>query len=163
MNVVDGFQCAMRMAAMVCDGYLSDLTDEEMMVRPAKGCNHIKWQLGHLIAAEHGMVSAIVPGSMPALPAGFGERYTKDTCASDNPADFDSKADLMRIHHEQREATSRVIASQTESSLDQPSPEPFAHYAPTWAALLMLQPTHWLMHGGQWAVIRRKLGRAPLF
>jgi len=27
----------------------------------------------------------------------------------------------------------------------------------------MLHPQHWLMHAGQWAVVRRKLGKPPLF
>ena len=37
-------------AKMICDGYLDDLSDEDMMKRPHPGCNHIKWQVGHLIA-----------------------------------------------------------------------------------------------------------------
>jgi hypothetical protein len=31
------------------------------------------------------------------------------------------------------------------------------------AGIFLMQGTHWTMHAGQWAVIRRKLGRAPLF
>jgi hypothetical protein len=26
-----------------------------------------------------------------------------------------------------------------------------------------MQGSHWMMHAGQWAVLRRKLGRPPLF
>ena len=31
------------------------------------------------------------------------------------------------------------------------------------ATMLALAGTHWLMHAGQWAVVRRQLGRPPLF
>jgi hypothetical protein len=30
-------------------------------------------------------------------------------------------------------------------------------------ALFSVEGSHWLMHAGQWAVIRRQLGRKPLF
>ena len=40
---------------MISTSYLGDLTDEEMMHRPHPDCNHIKWQMGHLIASEHMM------------------------------------------------------------------------------------------------------------
>ena len=60
-------------------GYLGDLTDEDLMKRPIEGTNHIKWQLGHLIAAEHQMIEGVAPGSMPPLPEGFAEKHKKDT------------------------------------------------------------------------------------
>jgi hypothetical protein len=29
--------------------------------------------------------------------------------------------------------------------------------------VLLLVPSHCLMHAGQWAIVRRKLGKPPLF
>ena len=36
------------------------------------------------------MQEGVAPGSMPPLPGGFADRYTKETAASDDPAAFDS-------------------------------------------------------------------------
>jgi hypothetical protein len=58
-------------ADFLVKGYLTDLSDSELMVRAAPGINHINWQLGHLITSEHGMIEQCLPGSMPPLPAGF--------------------------------------------------------------------------------------------
>src|SRR5262245_38109749 len=95
MNAKDVLKLSIDMGRMVSLPYVEDLTDAELLKRPHPKCNHIKWQLGHLIAGENQMIEQIAPGSMPALPAGFAERYTKETASSDDPAKFDSKADLL--------------------------------------------------------------------
>ena len=35
--------------------------------------------------------------------------------------------------------------------------------APSVGAAFSMQGGHWLMHAGQWAVVRRQLGREPIF
>lgn len=160
MNVKDAIRMSIDMGQMVCMGYLEDLTDEEMMQRPYPGCNHIKWQVGHLITSEHRMMDQAVPGSMPALPDGFDDRYTREQACVDDPAKFDSKEELLRVFHEQRTATLAALDAIDEAKLDH---ETGISYAPTVAAVFEMQGSHWLMHAGQWAVVRRQLGREPLF
>ena len=147
----------------VAMAYLADMQDAELMRRPHPGCNHVIWQLGHLIAAEHMMISSIAPGAMPALPAGFAERYTKETAKIDDPTKFDSKEVLLRVYREQRAGAVKALESMTDEQLGTESPEGVRGYAPNFAAMFGLQGGHWLMHAGQWAVLRRQLGREPLF
>ncbi len=147
----------------IVEGYLGDLTDADILVRPVPGTNHIAWQLGHLIAAEHGMVNAVAPGTMPPLPEGFAAQHANNTAGSDDPAAFLKKDDYLRIFREQRAGTMAALAKQSDADLDAPSPEKFRHFLPSVGALFSMQGTHWMMHAGQWAVIRRKLGRKPLF
>lgn len=163
MNARDAIRLSIDSAKFVTLEYLADLSDEDMLQRPHPECNHIKWQMGHLISSEHQMINGVCPGSMPALPDGFVERYTNDTARSDNPDDFDSKADLRRLLEEQRDGTLKALAAQSDDDLEQPSPEQFQAYAPTVADVFSLQGGHWMMHAGQWAIIRRQLGRPPLF
>ena len=47
--------------------------------------------------------------------------------------------------------------------LDAPAPESLKQIAANVGGIFSMQPTHWTMHAGQWAVVRRKLGRPPLF
>jgi len=163
MDPRQAIQLAIDSSHMVSMAYLDDMTDDELMHRPHPGCNHIKWQLGHLIASEHQMIEGVAPDSMPSLPEGFVERYTKETAASDDAGGFDTKAELMRLFEEQRSATLSTLAGQSDADLDAASPESMQAYAPTVGAAFSLQGGHWLMHAGQWAVIRRQLGRPPLF
>lgn len=160
MNVKDALKLTINMGRMVSMGYVEDLTDEELMRRPHPQCNHIKWQLGHLIAGEHAMIEQIAPGSMPPLPEGFTERYAKEAATSDDAAAFDSKAELLEAFEAQRTGTLAALDNLDDADFDKPTG---VEYAPTVGAMFELQGSHWLMHAGQWAVVRRMLGRPPLF
>lgn len=160
MNAKDALKLSIDMGRMVSLPYVEDLTDAELMKRPHPKCNHIKWQLGHLIAGEHEMIEKIAPGSMPPLPAGFVERYSKDTAGSDDPTKFDSKTDLLKAFEAQRAGTLKALEKTAEADLDK---QTGVEYAPTVAAMFELQGSHWLMHCGQWVVVRRMVGKPPLF
>ncbi len=147
---------------LVTRGYLDDLTDKDLFVRTVPGANHIAWQLGHLLAGEHQMLTGL-GHQAPPLPPGFTEAHTKETAASDDPAKFFKKADYLGLMDKMKAASLAAIDATPDHTLDQPGPESMREYAPTVAAVLTLLGTHWLMHAGQFVPIRRKLGRAPLY
>jgi len=163
MNSRDAIQLNLDMATMVCTMYLADLDDRDLLVRPSPGCNHIAWQLGHLIANEHAMMELLKPGSMPSLPAGFAEKHTTATSRLDSASAFYSKAEYLQHYQAQRQGTIALLKGQSDADLDQPAPEKFQAYCKNRGDLFSLQGSHVLMHVGQWAVVRRNLGRAPLF
>jgi len=148
---------------MVALPYIEDLTDDQLMMRPHPECNHLIWQIGHLIGSEHAMVEGVAPGSMPPLPAGFTDKYTAETAKSDDQADFHTKAELLQLLAEQSAATLTALDKLSEADLDQPAPESMQSYAPTVGAAFSLVGTHWLMHAGQWVIVRRQLGKPPLY
>ena len=163
MKAADLVRVAFDGSDVIWRGYVADLSDADLLVRPVPGANHINWQIGHLIASENGFVTGIWPGSMPSLPGGFTERYGRDRAAIDDPAAFATKDELMRIFEEQRAGTLAALERLREEDLPQPGPEASRSYFPTVASVLLGIPAHWTMHAGQWAVIRRKLGKPPLF
>ena len=160
MNSRQALKLAIDAGDMISLPYLEDLTDKEMLHRPCAGCNHVNWQVGHLIVSEYEMMNKAIPGSLPPLPSGFAEKYTKDTSNSDDPNAFAKKDELLKIHKQQRAATLAALERVTDQQLDGPSGFDFV---PTVGGVFSMQGSHWLMHAGQWAVIRRQLGRKPLF
>ncbi|MFO0905282.1 MAG: DinB family protein [Pirellulales bacterium] len=160
MNAKAAIRLSIDTGNMVAMAYLGDLTDADLMRRAAPGINTINWQLGHLIAAEHQMVNQACSGAMPPLPPGFLEKYSKETAGSDDASQFCSKDELLQVAAAQRAATLAALDKLPEADLDKPTG---LDYAPTVAALFSLQGSHFLMHAGQWAVVRRQLGRPPLF
>ncbi len=86
MSPKDALKLSIGMSDFIISSYLSDLSDSDILVRPVPGMNHIAWQLGHLISAEHRFVDMVKPGSCPALPAGFDEAHNKEAAKSDDPA-----------------------------------------------------------------------------
>ena len=163
MNAREAIKASYAMPDTICQSYLGDLSDKELMVRPVEGANHIAWQLGHLIGSEHQLVESVCPGSMPSLPEGFTDKHTKETSSSDDPAEFLSKDEYLKLAKEQRAGTLAALEKLSDDDLDKPSPESLQQICPTVGSIFSMQPTHWTMHAGQWAVIRRKLGRPPLF
>lgn len=160
MTAKDVLRLTINMGRMITTSYLSDLSDEDLLHRPHPDCNHINWQMGHLIASEHGLINKAAAESMPALPAGFADRYSRESARSNDPAAFLSKSELMEAYESQRAGTLAALDRIDEAEFERPTG---LDYAPTVAALFEMQGSHWIMHAGQWAVIRRQLGRPPLF
>lgn len=163
MNARGAIRLSMQAAEGIWKSYLADLTDAELLVRPVEGANHIAWQLGHLIAGENWMMEQLQPGSMPPLPAGFNDKYKPETAGLNNASAFCTKDECLQVYEQQRAATLAALDKMSDADLDRESPEKLRSFAPTVAHVLDMQSTHYLMHAGQWAVIRRKLGRKPLF
>jgi hypothetical protein len=163
MNAREAIRNSIQSANAISQGYLEDLQDQDLLVRTVPGINHLAWQLGHLIKSEHEMVELTCPGTMPALPAGFGEKYTSETAKLDNAAAFHTKAEFLKVLAAQRTGTLQALEKLSDADLDKPAPEPLQHFVKTVGDVFGMQATHWVMHAGQWAVLRRKLGRAPLF
>src|SRR5581483_11268427 len=128
MNAHAVLRVALAGADSISTSYLNDLSDADLLVRPVPGANHIAWQLGHLIAAENMMIGQACPGVMPALPAGFAEKHTKDTAGSDDRGAFLGRDEYLRLYREQREATLKALDSLSEADFDRPAPEKFRQY-----------------------------------
>ncbi len=163
MNARESIKASIDLGKMISTSYIGDLSDDDLMRRPHAACNHIKWQLGHLISSENQMINGCLPGSMPDLPAGFADRYKKETAGNDDVAFFHSKEELLSLLEQQRSATMAALEKCSDKDLDKPSPESMQAYAPNVGSAFAMQNSHWLMHAGQWAVVRRQLGHPPLF
>jgi len=163
MNIKDAIRTQFTVADFMVERYLTDLSPSELLTRPAPDANHIAWQLGHLLSAETRLVEAAVPGAMPALPAGFVERHSKDAAVSDKPTDFHSKEEYFELAKTVRAAALKALDSQSESDLDRP----VSGRVPPWVKragdCFVTAAGHWVLHAGQWVVLRRKLGRERQF
>ena len=142
---------------------LGDFSDADLLVRPAPNANHGAWQLGHLIVAEQHAGNAVKPGSMPELPAGFADRFSKEKAKSDNPADFPTRAELLAQFERVRRGTVAWARAMTQQDYGAPTPEKMQGWAPTVGQLAIALSGHVAMHLGQFQVVRRKLGKPVLF
>ena len=158
MNGREAIRTALQSTQHLVNWFLEDLSDADLLVRPAPGANHIAWQLGHLISAEKGIVSGQLPGSSyPEFPAGFDEQHNKDATAKD--AGFLSKAQYLDLYSKVRAATRAALSKVSDADLDKPSTGRMAAMFPKLGSVLTLAANHPLMHLGQFAVVRRKLGK----
>ncbi|PHR97925.1 MAG: hypothetical protein COA78_26750 [Blastopirellula sp.] len=163
MSIAAHIKASLDLPNIIVQGYLADLTDCQLLVRPQPQMNHIAWQLGHLISGENFHVNQVVPDSMPELPDGFADKHTIETSVIDDPEAFYSKAEYVAEMQRQRAGTLAVLAQLSDEQLLSPSPESIHYFGPTIGSVFAGEATHWMMHAGQWAVVRRNLGKPPLY
>jgi uncharacterized damage-inducible protein DinB len=142
---------------------LADFSDADILVRPCPNANHAAWQLGHLTLAESGMLNSIKEGLVPALPADFAAKFTKETVSNDDAAFFPKKAALLAQFAKVNDAVIAWGKSLSQADLDTPTTGRMAAFVPTTGHLMALMSNHIMMHMGQFQVIRRKLGKPILF
>jgi len=160
MTANDVLVHSLKMDLAVWNMLLDDLSDADLLVRPVPGANHIAWQLGHIIAAEHRFISEIGK-SMPALPPGFAEQHGKDKAGSDQG--FLSKSDYLQFLTTVRTASVAAAAGASNEELDRVNTGSMAQFCPTIGTLYALVAAHASMHVGQVSVVRRQLGKPVKF
>jgi uncharacterized damage-inducible protein DinB len=159
MTAKDAIKSVSNFNMHVLETYLSDLSDADLLTRPVPGANHIAWQLGHLISSEISMLSMIPGGSPLELPSGFAERHGKETAKLDPPKNFLTKAEYLSIFKRVREQTMAKLDKLPDADLDKPNTGSMSKMCTTLGLLFLLAVNHQMMHAGQFAVLRRKLGK----
>lgn len=159
MNSIDAIKQAYELSHMVLSGYLGDFSDEDLMQCPGEGCNHIAWQLGHLISSECSLLNMVAPGAAFDLPEGFAENHNKENSKSDDTSKFHSKAEYLELMGKVKEATFAALDGLNEEDLDKPGPEDMRQFCPTVGSMFLLIGAHPMMHAGQLVPVRRKLGK----
>jgi len=163
MSIATQIKAELSMPTFVAQSYVQDLNDDELFIRPHEKANHIAWQLGHLIASENSLNNMVCPGSMPALPAGFAEKHSKETAVSDDKSDFCTKDEYLAAMETQRAGTLALLDKLSDEELEKPAPENIQKFGATVGAVVAGQSAHWMMHAGQWVIVRRQLGKEAMF
>ena len=159
MKTKDAIKQTHEFSNMVLNGYLGDFTDEELLQRPGEGCNHVAWQLGHLISSECSLLNMVAPGAAIELPAGFEENHGKENSKSDDASQFCSKAEYLELLGKVKEATFAALDGMADEDLSKDGPEDMRQFCPTVGSLFVLIGTHPMMHAGQLVPIRRRLDK----
>lgn len=160
MNAIEVIRLTAATSDMVVNTYLADLEDADLLRRPHPECNHLAWQLGHLIAAECDLLNLLQPGAAPGLPEGFAEAHSREMIGNDDATQFHSKAEYLALYEKVRAVSRDALASVSEADLGAPNPkEDFRQMFPTVGSMYVLTATHPMMHVGQWVPVRRTLGK----
>ena len=163
MSIATQIKHELTLPGFVVQSYLKDLSDEDLLRRPVPNANHIAWQLGHLIKSEHNLNNMVCPDSMPDLPAGFADKHSDEAAASDEPSAFCTKDEYLQAMEVQRAGTLALLDKLSDEELEKPAPEQIQRFGATVGTVIAGQTSHWMMHAGQWVIVRRQLGKAANF
>lgn len=162
MKAQDVLKASLKTTQMIFHSYVNDLTDAELLERPGPGCNHLAWQLGHLISSNSSILNSIAPGAAPTLPSGFDAQHAKAMASSEDNSGFLTKDQYLELFRKLDEAILAAFDRLTEEDLDKPSPENWRGKFPTVGSLAVLLTSHTMMHVGQWVPVRRRLQKPVL-
>lgn len=162
MDAKDAIRSTANFSTMVLNSYVSDLDDADLLRRPGTDCNHLAWQLGHLIGSEVHLLEAVAPGQAVELPEGFAAAHSKENSHNDDPSSFLSKDDYKALFEKVRAGTLAALDACSASDLDTPAPENWRSFCPTVGDMYVLIASHPMMHAGQFVIVRRQLGKPIL-
>ena len=150
----------LKTADLVTRRYLEDFPTESWDLRPHPHCNHLNWQFGHLLLSEIelicGSLNQAPPISTTLLAAYKKPSTTKPPLtASDAATDLLTPTQLWAYYDQVRASTLRLLEQTEALDLDQPAMPSVRAYCPTIADAFLQVSQHWLMHSGQWVVLRR--------
>src|SRR5262245_60077800 len=123
MNANDAIRAASQVSSIVLKTYIADLSDADLFERPGPGCNHLAWQLGHLISSEGALLDMVQPGTSIKLPEGFAAKHSKETIGVDDPKKFYTKQEYLDLIDKVQTATFAALENVSDSDLDKPGPE----------------------------------------
>jgi len=160
MQLRDSFRHGLHLSNMMMNMFLGDMSDEDILVRPVPGANHIAWQLGHLLINENNSIKLL--GATPVeLPAGFEAQHTKESAATDTG--FLPKRGYLELAAKVRMTLLNAIDAAPDSKFDEPLTGMLAMLAPNLGALMVLLAIHESNHAGQFSVVRLSLKKKVMF
>lgn len=164
MNGIEAIVSSLESTGQMLEGFISDLSDNDLLVCPVEGANHIAWQIGHLISSERFIMEGNLPGAQYApLPANFENVHGRESTTKNSNQGFLSKDTYIDLFRKTRAASIQAVKALKDTDLENPTTGRLAAKAPTVGKLYLLASHHILMHIGQFSVVRRKLGKPVLF
>ncbi len=143
--------------------HVADLTDADLMTRPAPSANHGLWQLCHLARSAAQLAKLLSPEHPFALPAIYAEVGGKNSAGNNDPQAFPTKVEVLDVLDQALAVQREGLLKLTDDDLAKPAPEKFRSFAPRMGDLLAMGPMHTAMHLGQIQVLRRALGKPNVF
>ena len=159
-TVNDSLVFGLSSSATMLTRYVADLSAQEFHHRPSPGANCAAWTVGHLAMTDRNGLKRL-GAPLPALPDGFEKRFSRDE-GCPQAQEFGDVKQVVAVFEEHRNRLIAAVKAATPQQLAEKMPKPIA-MATTIGEALAFLGVHTAMHAGQVVMIRRSLGRSPLF
>jgi hypothetical protein len=160
-SAIDAIMFNLQAARGMLDVMTSDLKGADWTHRITPSANCAAWLVGHLILTERRALVNIEYQDLPALPDDFEARFSRDNGAP-AAAEFGDPTILVPLFDKHRGLLIEAVKHFPIEKLDVALPKPGPRFK-TYGEFLMFMGLHVTVHAGQISLIRRHLGRPPLF
>ena len=146
---------------------LETIPESDWFIMPAGCPSHVAWQVGHLAFAEARLVVERVGGRPEVgggvLPDEFIRLFARNSVPDASPANHPSPAEIRRVLDRVHDAALKMLRDTADDDLEtlvQGSPHRFCR---TKADFARWVSHHEFLHSGQIGLIRRMLGKGPVW
>ena len=146
---------------------LLENTDEsEWFRQPAEGVTHIAWQVGHLAMAEYRLALERIRGRNPEdaslISDEFQAHFRRDSVPNPDASCYPALTEICAVLDRVHQQALRELPALTEQDLDSQPTAPHPLFDTKLGALLWCAQ-HEMLHAGQIGLLRRLLGRPPVW
>jgi hypothetical protein len=141
--------------------YIDDLQPQEYLHRATPSGNCVAWLIGHLTMTDRAALKNIGVSDLPPLPDGFEKRFSRDAgCPQAN--EFGDVIGLLPLFDKHRKLLIDAVKLASADLLDKPLEKPHPLFGKV-GEFCNFVALHATMHAGQITMLRRSLGKPPLF
>lgn len=165
MSQVFALLDAIREARVYTRALLDATSSDEWFLMPG-GVSHVCWQVGHLAMAEYRLCLERIRGRLPEdedlIDAHFLRRFGRGSIPAPNPANLPPPKEVREVFDRVHDRVLAELHELDEAELDRPPRE--AHrLCETKGQLLGWCSRHEMFHAGQLALLRRLIGKPPIW
>jgi len=155
----------LRMARKYVLERLTDFHEDEWYAMPG-GVTHAAWQAGHLAMAEYRLCLVRIRGELPddeqLISSAFLKLFGKGSEPDPDPSIYLPRSEIMETLSRVHEAALVECANLKDADLDATSLTPHPWFT-TKLGSLSWCAAHEMSHAGQLGLLRRLLGKKPIW
>jgi uncharacterized damage-inducible protein DinB len=133
---------------------------------PHEGVSHIAWQVGHLAFAEYSLALKRVRGKRAEdpqlLPPAFVEKFGRASSPDPDPQGYPSMAEIRRVFDALHQQVLNELSALDDAIVNEPVTDPHPRFSTKGGAIVWCAE-HEMLHAGQIGLLRRLLGKPPLW
>jgi uncharacterized damage-inducible protein DinB len=159
LSAFDTGKAAMDLSRRCLLKMIEDIPPDMLCHQPVPGANHALWVLGHLACSDDffatslGNRESVIDESWSKL-FGMGSKPVDDSSA------YPPLEEVLDRLEQARESMLATFREMGQDKLQEPTPEAWRPFAPTFAATMASVAFHEGFHAGQLSAVRRSLEMA---
>jgi DinB superfamily len=146
---------------------LNEIPETDWFTMPAGCPSHAAWQVGHLAFAEARLIVERVGGRTEVgggvLPDEFIKLFARNSVPDAGSIRYPSPTEIRRVFDRVHEAALQTLRDTTDADLETLVPGSPHRFCRTKANYAQWVSHHEFLHSGQIGMIRRLLGKGPVW
>lgn len=146
---------------------LATIPEADWFVMPAGCPSHVGWQVGHLAVAEARLVVERIGGRTSVgggvLPADFLKLFARESVPDADPGRHPSPGEIRQVFDRVHETALQTLRDTADADLETLAVGTPHRFCRTKADFARWVSHHEFTHSGQIGLIRRMLGKGPVW